>query len=75
MAKKGWYYDLSWIVRVIIAIIPILSLVVHLLARLSATKGLLHLILLVLLHLILGWNILWIVDLITTLVLKRILLT
>lgn len=75
MAKKGWYYDLSWIVRVIIAIVPILSLIVHLLARLSATKGLLHLILLIAVHVIFGWNILYIVDLITTLVIKKIFLT
>ena len=73
--KKNWYYGFSRLIRIIIAIVPILSLIVHLLARLDAGKGLLHLVLVVVVCLVFGWNILWIVDIITTLVTDRILLT
>ena len=76
MAKrKSGYYGLSWLMRVIISFIPFVSTVVHLLARLSASKSTLFSVLLIIFHLIFGWNVFWLIDIITTLVIRRIILT
>lgn len=75
MAKKGWYYEFSWLVRIIISIIPIVSTVVHLLARLSGQSSLLTKVLLIVVHVIFGWNLFWLVDIITTIVIRRLLFT
>ena len=71
MAKKSrkrsgnsWYYGISWIVRLVLAIIPVTSCVVHAIARISSGK-LLNIVVGIL-GFIFGWNILWIIDLITT---------
>ena len=73
--RRSWYYGLSWLVRVIIAIIPILSLIIHLLARIDSSKSLLNTVLIILIMIIFGWNIVYIVDIITTIVIRKILLT
>ena len=60
MAKKQKdYFGLEWIVSLILAIIPITSCVLGVLTRLQEKKYLAAV-----LRLVLGWNILWILDII-----------
>lgn len=68
MAKKGDYFGLSYLVSVILAIIPITSAVCGIVTRFSEGK-----ILAGILRIILGWNIIWIADLILMIVSKHIL--
>ena len=67
-AKKGDYFGLSYIVSVILAIIPITSLICGVITRISEGK-----IVAGILRLLLGWNIIWLIDLILMLVNKSIL--
>ena len=69
MAKRsGDYFGLSWIVSLILAIIPVTSWILGALTRFSEGK-----IVAGLLRLLLGWNIIWICDLILMIVSKHIL--
>ena len=69
MAKKtSDYFGLSYIVSVILAIIPVTSLICGFVTRLLEGK-----IVAAILRLILGWNIIWIIDLILMIVSKHIL--
>ena len=67
-AKKGDYFGLSYIVSLILAIIPITSWVLGWLTRFSEGK-----IVAGILRLLLGWNIIWICDIIFMVLQKRIL--
>ena len=68
MAKKGDYFGLSYIVSVILAIIPITSWVLGWLTRFSEGKIVAGII-----RLIFGWNIIWILDIIFMILQKHIL--
>ncbi len=69
MAKRrGDYFGLSYIVSLILAIIPVTSWILGAVTRFSEGK-----ILAGILRLILGWNIIWIIDLILMIVSKHIL--
>ncbi len=60
MAKKQKdYFGLEWIVSLILAIIPITSLVLGVATRIKEGK-----IVAGILRLVLGWNIIWILDII-----------
>ena len=59
MASKGDYFGLGRLLSIILAIIPVTSWVLGFLTRFSEGK-----ILAGILRLILGWNIIWIVDLV-----------
>lgn len=67
-AKKGDYFGLSYLVSVILAIIPVTSWILGVLTRFQEGK-----IVAGLLRLILGWNIIWICDLILMILSKHIL--
>lgn len=67
MAKSD-YFGLGYLVSVILAIIPVTSWLCGALTRFSEGK-----IIAGILRLILGWNIIWIVDLILMIVSKHIL--
>ena len=66
--KKGDYFGLSYIISVILAIIPVTSWVCGFITRFSEGK-----IVAGLLRLLLGWNIIWLLDLILMIVSKHIL--
>ena len=68
MAKKGDYFGLSYIVSVILAIIPVTSWVLGWLTRFSEGKIVAGII-----RLIFGWNIIWILDIIFMILQKHIL--
>lgn len=69
MAGKGKdYFGLSYIVSVILAIIPITSWILGWLTRFSEGK-----IVAGILRLLLGWNIIWILDIICMILNKKIL--
>ena len=67
-AKKGDYFGLSYIVSVILAIIPVTSWVLGWLTRFSEGKIVAGII-----RLIFGWNIIWILDIIFMILQKHIL--
>ncbi len=67
MAKKSDYFGLSYIVSVILAIIPVTSWICGAVTRFSEGK-----IVAGILRLILGFTIVWIVDLILMIVSKHI---
>ena len=63
MAKKGKdYFGLPWIISVILAIIPVTSWLFGAVTRFQEGKFLAGL-----LRLLLGWNIIWIVDILCVL--------
>ena len=70
MAKKrrGDYFGLNYILSVILAIIPVTAFILGAATRFSEGK-----ILAGILRIILGWNIIWIVDLILMILSKHIL--
>ena len=71
MAKKkksSDYLGLDYIVSVILAIIPITSLILGVVTRIKEGK-----IVAGILRILLGWNIIWICDLVLMIVKKRIL--
>lgn len=68
MAKKSDYFGLSYIVSVILAIIPVTSWVCGFVTRFMEGKIVAGLI-----RLIFGWNIIWICDLVLMIVSKHIL--
>ena len=68
-SKKGHdYFGITYIVSVILAIIPITSWILGWLTRFSEGK-----IVAGILRLFLGWNIIWICDIICMVINKRIL--
>lgn len=69
MAKKtSDYFGLSYLVSVILAIIPVTSFVCGFITRLMEGK-----IVAAILRILLGWNIIWILDLIFMIISKHIL--
>lgn len=66
--KKGDYFGLDWIVSLILAIIPVTSWICGALTRITEGK-----IVAGILRLILGWNIIWICDLVCMILNKSIL--
>ena len=66
--KKSDYFGLSYIVSVILAISPITALICGVVTRISEGK-----IVAGILRLVLGWNLIWLIDLILMLVSKHIL--
>lgn len=68
MAAKKDYFGLSKIVSIILAIIPITSLVLGFLTRFQEKKYVAAI-----LRLVLGWNIIWIADIICMILNGRIL--
>lgn len=68
MAKRGDYFGLGYIVSVILAIIPVTSWICGAITRFGEGK-----IIAGILRLVLGWNIIWIVDLILMILSKHIL--
>ena len=67
-SKKGDYFGLSYIVSLILAIIPFTSWICGWVTRFSEGK-----IVAGVLRLLLGWNIIWILDIICMLLRKSIL--
>ena len=69
MAKKTSkdYFGLDWLVSLILAIIPITALVCGILTRLKEGK-----IIAALVRLLVGWNIIWILDIVCMLLGGRI---
>lgn len=68
MAKKGDYFGLGYIVSLILAIIPVTSWICGAITRFSEGK-----ILAGILRLLLGWGIIWLLDLILMICTKHIL--
>ena len=68
MAKRSDYFGLGYIVSLILAIIPVTSWILGALTRFQAGK-----IVAGILRLVLGWNIIWICDLVLMIVSKHIL--
>lgn len=67
MAKSD-YFGLGYVVSIILAIIPVTSLICGVVTRISEGK-----IVAGILRLVFGWNIIWICDLILMIVSKHIL--
>ena len=67
MAKKSDYFGLSYVVSVILAIIPITSFICGVITRIQEGK-----IVAGILRLLLGWNIIWILDIVFMIVKKEI---
>lgn len=67
MAKKGDYFGLSYIVSLILAIIPVTSWICGAITRFSEGK-----IIAGILRLLLGWGIIWLIDLILMIFSKHI---
>ena len=68
MARKSDYFGLGYVVSVILAIIPVTSCLCGAITRFCEGK-----IVAGILRIILGWNIIWIVDIILMVVSKHIL--
>lgn len=68
MAKRSDYFGLGYIVSLILAIIPVTSWILGALTRFQEGK-----IVAGILRLVLGWNIIWICDLVLMIVSKHIL--
>ena len=67
MAGKNDYFGLSWIVSLILAIIPVTSWICGAITRLQEGK-----IVAFILRLLLGWGIIWLLDLIFMILKKSI---
>lgn len=65
---KGDYFGLSWLVSVVLAIIPVTSWVCGILTRLSEGK-----IIAAIIRIFFGFNIIWLCDLILMILSKHIL--
>ena len=68
MAKRSDYFGLGYIVSLILAIIPVTSWILGALTRFQEGK-----IVAGILRLVLGWNIIWICELVLMIVSKHIL--
>ena len=70
MAKKGKdYFGLPWIISLILAIIPVTSWLFGAVTRFQEGKPVAGIIRL----LLLGWNVIWIIDILCILFTKKIL--
>lgn len=67
MASKNDYFGLSWLVSLILAIIPVTSWICGAITRLMEGK-----IVAFILRLLLGWGIIWLLDLIFMILKKSI---
>ena len=67
MAKKGDYFGLGYIVSLVLTIIPVTNLICGFLTRLQEGK-----IVAAILRVVLGWNVIWIADIISMIFRKRI---
>ena len=67
MTKKSDYFGLNYLLSVILAIIPVTSLICGIITRLMEGK-----IVAALIRIIFGWNIIWLLDLILMIVSKHI---
>jgi hypothetical protein len=67
-AKQSDYFGLSWIVSLILAIIPVTSWLCGAITRITEGK-----IVAGILRLVFGWNIIWICDLVLMILNKSIL--
>lgn len=67
MAKKSDYFGLGYLVSVILAIIPVTSWICGFVTRISEGK-----IIAGILRIVLGWNIIWILDLVFMILSKHI---
>ena len=67
MAKKTDYFGLSYLVSVILAIIPITSLICGVITRFTEGK-----IIATIVRIFVGWNIIWILDIISMILNKKI---
>ena len=67
MAKKSDYFGLDYIVSLILAIIPVTSLICGIVTRIQEGKIVAGII-----RIFFGWNIFWILDLIFMIVKKEI---
>lgn len=68
MAKRSDYFGLGRLVSLVLVIIPITSMICGFLTRLSEGK-----IVAAILRVVLGWNIIWIADIVLMLLNGRIL--
>ena len=68
MGNKGDYFGLGRLISIILALIPITALICGAITRFSEGK-----ILAGILRIVLGWNIIWIVDLVLMILNGRIL--
>lgn len=59
MASKGDYFGLSWIVSLILAIIPVTSWILGILTRLKEGK-----IVAAIIRIFFGFNLIWVLDLV-----------
>lgn len=71
-SSNSWYYNMSWIVRLILAIIPVTSWLVHSFARI--TSGKLSGVVIGIIFLLTGAlaGIFWIIDLICVIIGKKL---
>lgn len=67
MANKNDYFGLSWVVSLILAIIPVTSWVCGFVTRFMEGKIVAGLV-----RLIFGWNIIWVLDLVFMIMKKSI---
>ncbi len=67
MASKSDYFGLSWIVSLVLAIIPVTSWICGAITRLQEGK-----IVAFLVRLLLGWGIIWLLDLVFMILNKSI---
>jgi uncharacterized membrane protein len=67
MAKKSDYFGLDYLVSLILAIIPITSFICGVITRIKEGKYVAGI-----LRILLGWNIIWILDIVFMLLNKQI---
>lgn len=65
--EKSDYFGMGYVVSLILAIIPVTSLILGVITRITEGK-----ILAGLLRIILGWNVIWIADVVCMIISKRI---
>ena len=66
-SKKSDYFGLDYVVSLILCIIPVTSLILGIITRINEGK-----IVAAILRLLLGWNIIWILDIVFMILKKKI---
>ena len=66
-SKKSDYFGLDYVVSLILCIIPVTSLILGIITRIKEGK-----IVAAILRLLLGWNIIWILDIVFMILKKKI---
>ena len=66
-SKKSDYFVLDYVVSLILCIIPVTSLILGIITRIKEGK-----IVAAILRLLLGWNIIWILDIVFMILKKKI---